>query len=112
IPIYLRFTENRRSRYRSTGISVKPKYWNNNKKEIRKSHRRSKHFNIELNKQLRECEKIKDELAQKDRLSINSLLSILTEDNKDPNALITRAEVYHHSLEGTERYHEWKKFGV
>ncbi|MBO6524166.1 MAG: hypothetical protein JJ971_10095 [Balneolaceae bacterium] len=29
IPIYIRLTENRRSKYLSTGITINPKYWHN-----------------------------------------------------------------------------------
>jgi site-specific recombinase XerD len=110
IPIYLRFTEDRKSRYRSTGISIYPKYWNNNKKKVRKSHRRSKHLNIELNKKLREAEDLRDELYQKNNLTLQTLLKGLSKDERDdPNNLITLAENYRQSLKGTDRYHEWKR---
>ena len=37
-PVYLRATANRKSRYTSTGVYVKPKQWNENKQEVRASH--------------------------------------------------------------------------
>jgi integrase len=47
-PIYLRITANRKSRFKTTGILVKPKHWNENKQEVRKSHELASAYNDKL----------------------------------------------------------------
>ena len=36
-PIYLRITENRKSKFVSTGVAIKPKYWNKSRREVRQN---------------------------------------------------------------------------
>lgn len=47
-PIYLRITANRTSRWRTTGIKVKAKHWNEGKQEVRKSHELASAYNNKL----------------------------------------------------------------
>lgn len=47
-PIYLRMTANRKSRFKTTGIFIKPKHWNDRKQKVRKSHGLSSAYNDEL----------------------------------------------------------------
>lgn len=110
IPIYIRLTENRKSKYISTGISVEPQFWNSNKQKVRRSHRKYKFLNKKLGRLKNEVEEKKYELEDKEKLNINTLKTEVKED--DYNSLLKVAERYHSSLEGTERHHEWKKFGV
>jgi len=59
IPIYLRFTQNRKSRYLSTGFSIDEKYWNPTAKHdrhIRRTHDRHEVLNNELRRQKEEAE--------------------------------------------------------
>jgi integrase len=37
-PVWMRVTANRKSRYRSTGVRVEPKHWNEKRAEVRRSH--------------------------------------------------------------------------
>jgi len=62
-PVYLRITQNRKAKFMSTGISVEPKYWNPDKREIRKSHRNAKTLNQILNLKRTEAEDAYAELA-------------------------------------------------
>ena len=55
-PIYLRVTHNRKSSYRSTGISVKKKHWNDRLKEVRASHPKQATLNKVLQQVLKEAE--------------------------------------------------------
>lgn len=66
-PIYLRITQNRKTKFMSTGISVEPKYWNPEKMEIRKSHRNAKTLNQILNLKRTEAEDAYAELARHGR---------------------------------------------
>jgi site-specific recombinase XerD len=63
-PIYLRITQNRKSRYLSTGVFIKPKFWNPNKEEVRKSHRNYKSLNSILDKEQDKAESIQAELSR------------------------------------------------
>lgn len=47
-PIYLRITANRKSRWKTTGIFIYPKHWNENKQEVRKSHDLASAYNQKL----------------------------------------------------------------
>ena len=48
-PIWIRITANRKSRYVSTGVYVEPKYWNEKKKKVRKSHELASAFRDRCN---------------------------------------------------------------
>ena len=47
-PIYLRISHNRKNAWMSTGIQIKPKYWNSDTQRVRRSHDRYKKLNHEL----------------------------------------------------------------
>lgn len=47
-PIYLRITANRKSRYKSTGLRLKPKHWNADRQKVRKSHELASAYNDKL----------------------------------------------------------------
>jgi integrase len=47
-PIYLRVTANRKSRYKSTGIRLKPRHWNSDRQSVRKSHELHAAYNDKL----------------------------------------------------------------
>lgn len=110
IPIYIRLTEHRRSRYLSTGIAVRPTHWNANKREVRRSHARHKALNSKLMELKHSVEDKRLKLERQDKLTIDTLKAEAKDDRY--TSLLGCAERYHQSLEGTERFHEWKKFGV
>lgn len=47
-PIYLRITKDRRSRYLSTSIYVKPRHWNAERQQVRRTHELSDAYNAKL----------------------------------------------------------------
>lgn len=110
IPIYLRITENRKSRYKSTGISVLPKHWNTKKQQIRKSHSRYKPLNSQLDRHLLEAEKAKVKLKHEDKLEASTLKSEIKQDHVDD--IIHVIEAYHEQLDTQQRYWEKKRMGV
>lgn len=56
-PIWIRITANRKSRYISTSIYIKPKHWNDRKREVRKSHELASAYNDEIRSLRLKCEK-------------------------------------------------------
>lgn len=110
IPIYISITENRKIKYKSTGISLLDKYWNDEQHVVRKSHHDHKELNKKLKAKLKKFVDLREELEANDKLNTYNLKKAAA--TKAPNDFIARAELYHESLNGTERYHEWKKFGV
>jgi site-specific recombinase XerD len=110
IPIYIRITEDRKSRYRSTGIAVKNSDWNSNSKKVSTSHRRYQHLNIQLRHQLSEVEEIKRQLYKTDSLSMSAIMNELSEDT-DTRSILHQAKEYRKHLDN-DRYWEHRHFGV
>ncbi|GAA5522334.1 site-specific integrase [Aliifodinibius salicampi] len=110
IPIYLRITENRKSRYKSTGISVLPKHWNKERQRIRGTHTRSKVLNDQLEYELLQAEKKKSKLKLTEKLSADNLKNHISDDKY--NSFINCAERYLEELDEEDRYWEHKRFKV
>ena len=112
IPIYLRITENRKSRFISTGISVHPKYWNERLEEIRKSHPQHVVFNDRLKQLLADAQTTALELKKDKRtnLSAEAVKRKLTSTSSDD--FFAFADQYIHNLDIKGRYEEWKKARV
>lgn len=55
-PIWIRITANRKSRYISTGIYIKPDHWNEQKREVRKSHELASSYNDKVRRLRLDCE--------------------------------------------------------
>ena len=109
IPIYIRFTQNRKSTYKSTGIAVKEKYWNARNQIISKSHPQATKLNGELERLESELLDEKLELRQEGKLNSKALKQAIVEEN--PNSLIKKMDEFEEKLQ-RDRYHEWKKFKV
>ena len=56
-PVWIRITKNRKSRYISTGIYIDPDYWNDNKREVRKSHELASAYNDKIRTLRIDCER-------------------------------------------------------
>lgn len=113
IPIYIRFTENRKSRYRSTGISVIEKFWNRNKQVVSKSHRRHEHLNIQLSRQLSEVRDLQEKLYKEDKLSLDELMANLSKDDEtDPRSILTLGRKFQTHLQQIDKYWEMRHFTV
>lgn len=114
IPIYIRFTENRKSRYRSTGKAIKQKYWQykkDNENPIHSDYRHSKKLNLYLRRLLREIKSVRDDLELDGNLSMDTLLDEIDEE-KDPRSIIHQAKSYRKKLQKDDRYWERRHFKV
>ncbi|MCC5942984.1 MAG: site-specific integrase [Balneolaceae bacterium] len=109
IPIYIRFTENGKSWYKSTGISVLPKYWLKKDQAIRKSHPRYKKLNHELQRITNEAENKLLDLRANDKENAKLVKDAITK--KRGNKLLNMMTHYEDELKN-ERYWEWKHFKV
>ena len=109
IPIYLRFTENRKVKYKSTGISVLPKHWNQREQLVRKSHPRQNPINNELERLTTELKNIRLELKASGNLSTKALKKAVAVEKH--STLIEKMKEYEESLL-PDRYWEWKHFKV
>ncbi|MEO9884328.1 MAG: site-specific integrase [Balneola sp.] len=83
IPIFLRVTYNRKKSLYFTGIKVHEKYWNPEKKEVRRNHTSYKTYNTELEDLVLRAQKIGFKLEKKKisaRLIVKELKGINPED--------------------------------
>jgi len=110
IPIYLRFTEYRKTRYLSTGIAVKEDDWNPNKEEVRKSHILSVKYNNELTKIKVKAEGEKSDLRQEGELDTTTLLERLRFNGA--KTIREFGKEYREGLKESERFWEHNHFGV
>lgn len=111
IPIYIRITKDQKSRYKSTGISVHPKYWNADKQVIRKSHRRNTHLNRKLRETIRDIQKNRDELEKQDNLTLNTLKESVSGET-DLQSIHYYIKEYQKHLKKEDRYWERRHFKV
>lgn len=111
IPIYIRITEDRKSRYKSTGIAVKESEWLEKDKRVSSKHRRADHLNVKIKRQLREVEEIEERLYKEDRLSRDAIMAELSGD-LDPRSIVQQAKEYKQHLQSEERYWAQRHFSV
>jgi site-specific recombinase XerD len=111
IPIYIRITENRKSRYKSTGIFIQEKYWNEDGKNIRKSHRSSDALNRKIERMIHEIQEKKMQLEDREKLNLDNLKKTL-EENRDLNLITTHLDKYHTHLVKSEMYWTQRHFKV
>jgi len=115
IPVYIRFTENRKSRYKSTGIAVKKKYWLGKKDSwISSSHDRAEQLNRLLKNQLTDVYNVEEELYKQDKLSLDSITDALSEDDskEDSRSILYQAQEYKNHLQSEDRYWEQRHYTV
>ena len=112
IPIYLRITENRKSRFLSTGISVKPKYWIQRSQRVSKSHPQHAVCNNELERLLHEAQATALDLKA-DRKAILSAQAVKRGlKNESPRDFFMFADGYVEQLDLQNKFWEWKKTRV
>lgn len=92
MPIYLRITFNRKTRYVSTGIKLEEKHWNELKEEVRKSHPAEKVYNEELRKLRLKAQQIGFDLERKNRISAKNIADHLK--GKPPTDFVKFTEKY------------------
>lgn len=109
-PIYLRITQNRKSRYVSTGVAVNLQDWNKEKEVIRKSHRNSKSLNSILKRELSKARTVQDELGVFGKDSAKAIQKRLKENNSGD--FFELAESYATELEETKKLYTLKTLRV
>jgi len=72
-PIYLRITENRKSRQLSTSEWIQPKHWHKDKEVVRRSHRTYKAINTILDNKLDRAKRIQADLDTYDKVSAKAI---------------------------------------
>lgn len=82
--IYLRLTQNRKTKWLSTGISVKRSEWNNKGEQIRKSHRSHKSLNSRLDSIRERANQTLAELSMRGRVTPKDVIeSMKQSQNSD-----------------------------
>lgn len=108
-PIYLRITHNRKTKFLSTGIRVKPNDWNpitKNEKWVREGNRDHAILNSTLQNFLSNAKDARKELSEKDKLSSVAIKKRLKGNSKDNFFAI--AEQYQKEIK-EESYYTWKQ---
>lgn len=103
VPIYFRVTVNRKSKYLKTGIEVEEKYWNEAKKEVRKSHNSHAVYNDELKRLLLEAEKIGFTLSRSKSVTAKKIVNELKGNNPKDFVKFTRKYLRDLKLTGSVR---------
>ncbi len=107
--IHLRITHNRKMRYVSTGIKVKPKDWNpdtQNEQWVRKSHRNYTKLNDELRTIKSNAETARGELVKQKKVSADSIKKHLEYSSKDN--FFDIAEEYQQEIK-QQSFYTWKQ---
>jgi site-specific recombinase XerD len=101
-PIWIRITANRKSRYISTGIYIKPEYWNDRKREVRKSHELASRYNAEIDELALDCKRA--------ALDEDTAQAIKDEVQGATGSLSRFFERYISRLKARDQYWERKKY--
>ena len=110
IPIYVRLTKDRKSRYLSVGISLEEKFWDSSNREVKKSHRFAKKYNQEIKKLVNELEAKYFEIKDETKLDTRILKESVAKTNR--RTVLNYAREYREKLKDDKRFWEWKKFGT
>jgi integrase len=81
VPVWLRITENRRSRFMNTGVSVRPDQWNPERGKVRKNHIASDSLNSRLDTFMVKVLNTLAELERDNRSSADNLSNQLKRNN-------------------------------
>ena len=111
-PVYLRITQDRKTRYISTGIAVAPSKWNEAKEEVRKSHPQSVVFNDELKRQKAEAQKEALDLKRNGGRKASALAIKKAVKGQGIADFFPFAEKYAAEWEAKGKYWEWRKVNV
>jgi site-specific recombinase XerD len=107
IPIYLRITKNRKSRYVSVGLSVKESEWNKKAKEVRKNHRNCKQYNQIIDEKIHELEQYYLANESKQLLTTKELKDSIT--GRYQVSVLKIFDDFINKMLTDRRYHENKK---
>lgn len=109
-PIYLRITENRQSKYVSTGVYLKPNHWNNDKENVRRSHPNYKSLNSILTAEKRKAENVQGDLSKHNKSSAKAIQQRLKE--QQTGDFFDLAVSYKQELKDSKRHYALKTLKV
>ncbi|WP_263841507.1 tyrosine-type recombinase/integrase [Salinibacter sp.] len=101
-PVWVRITINRKSRYISTGIYIKPKHWNDRKRKVRKSHELAPAYNDKIRTLRLECEEA--------ALKADTAQAVKDEVQGESGSLSKFFERFIQRLDDRDQYWERKKY--
>jgi len=104
VPVWLRITANRKSRFQSTGVAVLPKHWDADKQRIKKSHPIAPALNRKLQEILIE--------GQTKALEVESAQGVKDLMGGSGGSFTAYFESFIESLERQGKYWDWKKYRV
>ncbi|MTI88047.1 MAG: site-specific integrase [Balneolaceae bacterium] len=105
-PLYLRITENRKSKYVSSGIRLKPNQWNDGKEKVKAKHRTPDKLNDELAIIRADAEQAYRDLKRQKQSSADAIKKRLEHSSKDN--FFKLAEDYQKEIKQTS-YYTWKQ---
>jgi integrase len=103
-PVWIRITANRKSRYISTGIYIEPEHWNDQKREVRKSHELASAYNDKIRRLRLDCEEAS--------LDANTAQAVKDEVQGKSGNLSRFFERFIDRLEDRDQYWERKKYNT
>src|SRR6185436_16209815 len=101
-PLYLRITKNRRSKYVSLGIFLKPEFWDKKERRVKKSYPNSQRMNNYIASKVSEAEGIALQMETQDR---NTLPETIKEQLKgrSPKSFFKYADKYIMELNANQK---------
>lgn len=108
--IYLRITENRKSRQLSTGEWIKPKHWNSGKEVVRRSHSTYKSINSILKGKLDKAKAIQADLDEHNKSSAKAVQERLKKQQSSD--FFDIADVYLEDVKKNQSHYTYKNAKV
>lgn len=109
-PVYLRITQNRKSKYVSTGVYVPEKNWNPEKEKVRKNHRNYKSLNTILGNEKDKAEMVQAELSKHGKDSAKAIQKRLKQ--QETGDFFELADIYLEELKKGNSYYTHKNAKV
>jgi len=102
--VWIRIIANRKSRYISTGVYIEPKYWNDGKRKVRKSHELASKYNAEIEELELDCKRA--------ALDEDTAQAVKDEVRGATESLSRFIERFISRLEARDQYWERKKYNT
>ena len=107
-PLYLRITQNRKSRFISTGIYLPEKDWNRERQQVRKTHPNYEKLNDHLQTELMQAQ---GKVMQGRQTSPDKLKAAIT-GNEQAGDMLATLQDYIDNLKADGKYWQWKHYTV
>ena len=107
-PVYLRITAHRKTRFVASGIAIDPKYWNEKRQEVRRSHELSDAYNAKLQDLRHDAERLGLELGSAHRIK----KQLRGEGAGSTISLTGFLSRFIDALDRQKRYWSWKRYRV